>query len=93
MVRAQLTEMPETASLVASRPLVVIPVYNEAQNVGKSFGKLLALSTPVDAVVVDDNSPDGTGAIVEQHPGFRRTRLSASAPDAARLCQRLPGRF
>ena len=70
MVRAQLTEMPETASLVASRPLVVIPVYNEAQNIGKLIGNLLALSTPVDAVVVDDNSPDGTAAIVEQHPDF-----------------------
>ena len=70
MVRAQLTEMPETASLVASRPLIVIPVYNEAQNIRKLLGKLLALPTPVDAVVVDDNSPDGTGTIVEQHPDF-----------------------
>ncbi len=52
---------------------VVIPTYNEADNIEQLVAEVLALDPPVDVIVVDDNSPDGTGALVDalaaQHPG------------------------
>jgi len=53
---------------------VVIPTYNEAENVGPMTNALLELNTPtLDILIVDDESPDGTGRIADdlalQHPG------------------------
>jgi dolichol-phosphate mannosyltransferase len=47
------------------RVAVVVPTYNEAENLPKLAGALLALPLGVDLVVVDDESPDGTGAIAD----------------------------
>ncbi len=51
--------------------MVVLPTYNEAENLPLMVEALLAL--PVNLLVVDDNSPDGTGELAErlaaQHPG------------------------
>jgi dolichol-phosphate mannosyltransferase len=53
-------------SPVAHRKVtVVLPTYNEAENLGNMVHALLALDLPVDVLVVDDNSPDGTGAIAD----------------------------
>lgn len=41
--------------------LVIIPTYNEIDNVTTITGRLLAAEPAVDILVVDDNSPDGTG--------------------------------
>ena len=41
--------------------LIIVPTYNERENLPRMAQKLLSLSTPVDMLVVDDNSPDGTG--------------------------------
>jgi dolichol-phosphate mannosyltransferase len=48
------------------RVLVVIPTYNEADNVRAITGRLRAAVPAVDALVADDNSPDGTGAIADE---------------------------
>lgn len=48
------------------KTLVVIPTYNEAQTVGKTLQKLFLAHPEVDVVVVDDNSPDGTGEVVRE---------------------------
>jgi dolichol-phosphate mannosyltransferase len=49
------------------RVMVVIPTYNEADNLPAMFGELLALDVPgLQVLVVDDNSPDGTGRIGEE---------------------------
>jgi dolichol-phosphate mannosyltransferase len=54
---------------------VVLPTYNEAENLRRMIETLLALSIPADMsiLVVDDNSPDGTGKIADdlaaQMPG------------------------
>jgi glycosyltransferase involved in cell wall biosynthesis len=40
---------------------VIIPTYNEADNLDELLGQLLALPMQVGAIVVDDSSPDGTG--------------------------------
>lgn len=46
------------------RVLVVLPTYDERETVGEVLDGLLALPHRIDALVVDDGSPDGTGAIV-----------------------------
>ena len=45
--------------------LVVIPAYNEALNIGPLMEQLLKLPLPIEVLVVDDNSPDGTGGLVK----------------------------
>ncbi len=46
--------------------LVIIPTYNERENLPPLTGRLLALPVKVDLLVVDDNSPDGTGKIADE---------------------------
>ena len=45
--------------------LVIIPTYNEHENIEPMLEKLLALPYGLDVLVVDDNSPDGTAGLVE----------------------------
>jgi hypothetical protein len=45
---------------------VVIATYNEKENVKSLIEKILALEPPFHVLIVDDNSPDGTGRIVQQ---------------------------
>ncbi len=49
-----------------NRTLVVVPTYNERENLPPLARRLLALSVPVDLLVVDDSSPDGTGRIADE---------------------------
>lgn len=48
------------------RALVVVPTYNERENLPSLVQRLLSLPRPVDVLVVDDNSPDGTGKLADQ---------------------------
>jgi len=48
-----------------SEALVVLPTYNEAENLAQIVGAILAASARVDILVVDDNSPDGTGTLAD----------------------------
>ena len=52
---------------------IVIPTYNEAENLPKLVSALFSLPLDLRLLVVDDNSPDGTGKLAEefakQHPG------------------------
>lgn len=43
------------------RALVVLPTYNEGENLPRLLPKILAVDPRLDVLVVDDNSPDGTG--------------------------------
>jgi dolichol-phosphate mannosyltransferase len=45
--------------------LVVIPTYNEKENIAEIMGAVLKLGSGIELLVIDDNSPDGTGQIVE----------------------------
>jgi dolichol-phosphate mannosyltransferase len=47
------------------RIVVVIPTYNEAENLAWIVGRLRTAQPAVDVLVVDDGSPDGTGAIAD----------------------------
>jgi len=49
-----------------SRVCVVLPTYNERENVPQIVPAILAASPVVDLLVVDDNSPDGTGALADE---------------------------
>ena len=48
------------------RAMAMIPTYNEAPNIEPLLREILGQGPDVGAVVVDDNSPDGTAAIVER---------------------------
>ncbi len=48
-----------------SERLVIIPTYDEKENIREILAHVLGLSPQFDVLVVDDDSPDGTGAIVE----------------------------
>ncbi|HKY53972.1 MAG TPA: glycosyltransferase, partial [Anaerolineales bacterium] len=48
------------------RIIVVLPTYNEAENLSKLVSVLFSLPLDVALLVVDDNSPDGTGDIAEE---------------------------
>ncbi len=45
--------------------IVIIPTYNEKENIERMIRKVLSLSLPLSILIVDDNSPDGTRAIVK----------------------------
>ena len=47
------------------RVLVCVPTYDEAENVATAVGRIRAAQPSVDVLVVDDASPDGTGAIAD----------------------------
>jgi dolichol-phosphate mannosyltransferase len=48
------------------KTIVVLPTYNEAYNLIAMAEALWALPVPVELLVVDDNSPDGTGQIADE---------------------------
>lgn len=48
-----------------SDSLVIIPTYNEKENIEKIIRKVLSLSHAFDILIIDDGSPDGTGTIVK----------------------------
>lgn len=51
---------------MANDTLVIIPTYNEVENLPLIVGRVLAAQDGVDVLVVDDNSPDGTGAKADE---------------------------
>lgn len=46
--------------------LVIIPTYNERENIERIIRKVFSLTIPFDILVVDDSSPDGTASIVQK---------------------------
>lgn len=47
------------------RNLVIMPTYNELANLEHSVSDLFGYNSDVDLLIVDDNSPDGTGALAD----------------------------
>jgi dolichol-phosphate mannosyltransferase len=45
------------------KALIVIPTYNERENISDILGDILRAAPDADVLVIDDNSPDGTGRI------------------------------
>ncbi|MFZ5430547.1 MAG: polyprenol monophosphomannose synthase [Bacteroidota bacterium] len=47
------------------KSLVIIPTYNEIENAEKMVRKVFSLQTPFHLLIIDDNSPDGTAAVIK----------------------------
>lgn len=60
--------------------LVIIPTYNEKENVAAIIAAVLELPVPFDILIIDDNSPDGTADIVKG--------LMASHPQRLHILER-----
>jgi dolichol-phosphate mannosyltransferase len=60
--------------------VVVLPTYNERENVERTVTSVLACASHPDVVVVDDSSPDGTGDLVR--------RMAAAEPERVELFER-----
>jgi len=54
------------AAVEGHRSLVVLPTYNERENIEPILEAILGQSSDFEVLVVDDNSPDGTGHIVDR---------------------------
>lgn len=51
---------------MSAETLVVVPTYNERENLPRLVERVSALPVPLDVLIVDDNSPDGTGQLADQ---------------------------
>ncbi len=49
-----------------NQTLIIVPTYNERENLPRLVNRLLSLPVPVDLLIVDGNSPDGTGKIADE---------------------------
>lgn len=58
-----------------TRSILVLPTYNEAENIRRFIETVLECAPGIHVLVIDDDSPDGTGGIVDdlgsQHRGVR----------------------
>ncbi len=51
---------------MAERALVIIPTYNESENLPRIVPEVLAQDERLEVLVIDDNSPDGTGKLADE---------------------------
>jgi dolichol-phosphate mannosyltransferase len=65
------TDFPNLETLfTVSRSLVIIPTYNERENILKIIDAVFALEMPFHVLIVDDGSPDGTAQMVKNHQAY-----------------------
>ena len=57
------------------RRLIIIPTYNEKENVVRMIERLMAMPEGFDLLIVDDGSPDGTAALVREQQELYPQRL------------------
>ena len=50
-----------------SDSLIIIPTYNEKENIGRLLTTLMSLPFTFDVLIIDDNSKDGTATIIKDH--------------------------
>ncbi len=60
---------------VLHQSVVLIPTYNEKENISAIIDAVMSLQHPFDILVIDDGSPDGTAAIVKQKQAQYEGRL------------------
>ncbi len=61
-----------------SKSVIIIPTYNEIGNIDITLKKILELKEKFDVIVVDDNSPDGTGDFVKEAIEKKKYELNIS---------------
>ena len=69
---------------MADRKIVIIPTYNERENIENIIRKVFSLDGGYDILIIDDGSPDGTAAIVK--------RLQQEFPERLHMIER-PGKL
>lgn len=62
-------------SFTVKENLVIIPTYNEKENIEKIINSVFSLSVPFHILIIDDNSPDGTASIVKKMQEKNKERL------------------
>ena len=75
-----------------TKKLVVIPTYNESENIADIISDIIKLN--LDILIVDDNSPDNTSKIVMEHKEFdskvfllsRKEKLGLGVPSSSGRC-------
>ncbi|MEI6678721.1 MAG: polyprenol monophosphomannose synthase [Mariniphaga sp.] len=55
--------------------IVIIPTYNEKENIERIIRKVFSLEGDFNILIIDDNSPDGTASIVKELAGNYKNRL------------------
>src|SRR3954468_8267905 len=71
--------------MAGSLVTVVIPVYNGERFLGEAIESALGEThQPVEVIVVDDGSTDGSAAVAESYPEARLLRAENGGPGAAR---------
>lgn len=72
------------------KTLIISPTYNERKNVPNLVEKLFAIDPDFHVLIIDDNSPDGTGDLVEsmqaQFPNLHLTRRAKKAGLGTAYC-------
>ena len=63
------------------RRLIIIPTYNERENVTRMIRRLMAMEPEFDLLVVDDGSPDGTAGLVREEQATIRSGAGGAASD------------
>ena len=58
-----------------SKSIVIIPTYNEFENISILLNKIINLSVFFHVLIVDDNSPDGTAKAVNEYTNTYKTRI------------------
>jgi dolichol-phosphate mannosyltransferase len=74
------SEPPVSTTTELDTIVVVLPTFNEVENIEQLVPQLLALPHALHVLVVDDNSPDGTGALAD--------RLAAAEPERVSVIHR-----
>jgi len=54
-----------TSQALSENALVIVPTYNEAENINRLVSEILDQPAPLHLVIVDDGSPDGTGQLAD----------------------------
>src|SRR3989442_10015016 len=63
---ASITCVRDHAASMSQKTVVIVPTYNEKDNLPALAQRVMGLPVPVDMLVVDDHSPDGTGELADE---------------------------
>ena len=80
-----LTPIKRDSKLKLERPLIILPTYNEADNITQILQAVEALPVQISILVVDDSSPDGTAKIVNDYPSFKKNVFLLKRPKKSGL--------